>query len=298
MAVAGVALSTQRAFADEVPEYRLQISPTQDSIGTLEPGETYEGEFNVQNTGSKPYSYKTSIAPFSVKNDSYEQDFETTSQYTEITDWVTITEGAEAEVQPGEQQTVKYKIKVPKDAPARSQSAGILVTMNAGETDNGIQTIRQIGYYFYANIAGETNQTAEIVKNSIPSFLFNPPLVASSVVRNSGNIYTAAKYRLEVYNVFGGKMVYTNATENQKGEEQLDSQIIFPETERYNEVSWEGAPQLGLFKVKQTVEIFNEKSEVEKIVFICPIWFLLIIIAVVAIIIYKIVSCILRRRSA
>lgn len=298
MTILGIMTVAQPTFADGVPEYRLQISPTQNRIETLQPGETYEGEFKIQNSGSKAYSYKTSIAPFSVTGSNYEQNFENTSQYTEITDWVTITEGKQGEIQPNEQQVVKYKIKVPKDAPGRSQSAAIIVTMDAGEAEGGIQTVKQIGYYFYANIGGETKRSAEIIANKIPSFIFNPPLVVSSTVKNTGNIYTNAKYRLEVYNLFGGKMVYSNATDSEDGGEQVDSRVIFPETERYNEVSWDNAPQLGIFKVKQTVEIFNEKSEVEKIVFICPIWFLLIIIVIIAIIVYQIVSRILRRRAS
>lgn len=293
LALAGGAVHSGTVAADGgVPEYRLQISPAQNNLGELQPGETYTGTFRVQNTGQKPYQYNTEVTPYSVQGEKYEPLFNTTNQYTLMQDWVTI-DGGEGEVQPGEETEVKYTIEVPRDAPAGNQNAAIAVTMldDSVASESGIKTIQQASFIMFSNIAGETRETAEIVNNKVPSFLFAPPVTASSVVKNTGNVYTVAEYTLDVKSFFGGKDVFTTPEEDRK-------EIIFPDTERYNEVSWEGAPQIGLFKVKQTVKIFDEVSEVEKVVFLCPLWFLILIIAIIGVIIFWIVSRILKRKSA
>jgi len=292
-------LGTMPAVAeDQKPDYRLQISPTQDNAGKIEPGETHSGSFNVQNTGNKAYDYTVSIAPFSFKNDRYEQDFDATSKYTVLTDWVTFT-NENGSVEPGEQSEVKYTVKVPKDAPGGLQSAAIMVTMvNSDEMkESGVQTVSRAAFPIYMNIGGDTEERGAIIENKIPSLIFNPPLVTSSVVENAGNIYTTATYEVKVYNVFGGKEVYSNIQEDNNGEMKPDTRVIFPETERYNEVEWTNAPKFGIFRVKQTVKIFDEVSENEKLVFICPIWLILVFIAIIALVVYKIVSGIMRRRD-
>ncbi len=292
-------LSTTPAVAeDERPDYRLQISPTQDNAGKVEPGETHTGSFKVQNTGNKAYRYTVSIAPFSFKNEQYEQDFDSTSKYTVLTDWVTFANDGGL-VEPNEQSEVKYTVKVPKDAPGGLQSAAIMVTMvNDDEMkQSGVQTVSRAAFPLYMNIGGDTEERGTIIENKIPSLIFNPPLITSSVVENAGNIYTTATYEVKVYNVFGGKEVYTNIKEDNNGDMKPDTRVIFPETERYNEVEWTNAPKLGLFRVKQTVKIFDKVSEKEKLVFICPIWLILIFVAIIALIVYKLVSGVMKRRE-
>lgn len=296
---ASMGLNALPVFAeDKKPDYRLQISPTQDNVGKIDPGETRKGSFNVQNTGNKAYEYTVSVAPFSFKNENYEQDFDTSSKYTVLTDWVTFN-SEKGSVEPGEQSEVKYTIRVPSDAPGGLQSAAIMVTMtNSDEMkESGVQTVSRAAYPIYMNVGGDTEERGAVIENKIPSLIFNPPLVTSSVVENAGNIYAVATYDVKVYNVIGGKEVYSNSKEDNNGDLKPDTRVIFPETERYNEVEWTNAPKIGLFRVKQTVTIFDEVSEKEKIVFICPIWLILIFVAVIAIIVYKIVSGIMKRRE-
>ena len=57
-----------------------------------------------------------------------------------------------------------------------------------------------------------------------------------------------------------------------------------------NTISWDGAPHLGIFKVKQTVKFLGETKTTEKLVFICPIWLLFIILAIIFLIIFLIVN--------
>lgn len=149
---------------------------------------------------------------------------------------------------------------------------------------------QQVGFRVLASIDGTTRKTASITDNKVPGFIFNPPITVSSVVNNSGNIHAKATYVLQVFPLFGDEEVYTN-------EENPVELTILPETKRYNELSWDDAPHLGIFRVKQTVKIFDEVSVTEKLVFLCPIWFLFIVLLLIFCVIFWIVSRVRSRRK-
>jgi len=287
----------QPAHADDRPDYRLQISPTQDNIGVVQPGDTYTGEFKVQNTGLKAYQYKAEVTPFSVKGNDYQQDFETVSDYTVMTDWTTLT-GANGKVEPGSEATITYTIKVPRDAPAGLQAITVMVTMvNTTEMQaSGVQTVSRAAYPVYLNVDGETRRAAEIISHKVPSFSFAPAIVSTSNVKNDGNIYTNAEYWFEVRNFFNNQLEYSN-TEYIDGVETPDLAVIFPDSERYVETSWDDAPSVGIFKVKSTVKIFDEVSTIEKTVIICPLWLIVTIVLFLGVAIFWIVSRIMKRRE-
>ena len=92
---------------------------------------------------------------------------------------------------------------------------------------------------------------------------------------------------LQVWPLFSDEEICTN-------EEQPETSLILPETERYHAQSC-ALPSVGIFKAKQTVKIFGEESIVEKMVIVCPIWLLFIIFFVIAAIIIWIVVRVQKR---
>lgn len=278
------------AFAD-MPDYQIGITPTQKDLGELEPGETYTGSYKVKNTGAKTFDFKMSFLPYTVKDETYEPVYSENNTYTEITKWITLNV-MEGTLDSGQEQVIEYTISVPEDVHGGAQAATIISTMYPPESEasgNSVATTQQLGYVLYGNVDGEVIKTGEVLENNVPSFLFNPPIIGTSLVENTGNVYTRAEYKLQVFPLFSDEEVYTN-------EETPENNIVFPETKRYNEIKWEGAPQLGIFKVRQTVKIFDDESVTEKLVFLCPIWFLFIVILLVFLIIFWIVSRVIKRK--
>ena len=261
--------------------YVLGITPTQKGFETMEPGETYAGSFKVRNKGGGEFSYKIEVTPYSVEGENYSPNYDKETKYTDIVKWISIdkTEGTVAR---GQEEDISYTITVPENAHGGGQAATIMVSMG-GDSNEGLQTVRRLGYLVYGNVNGDIIRTAKILENKIPSFIFDPPIIATSVVENTGNVYTKASYTLQVFPLFSDEEIYTT-------EENPDGNILFPETKRYSEISWEGAPALGIFRVKQTIKIFDEVSEVEKLVFLCPLWFIAIILLLIFLIIFWIVS--------
>lgn len=289
-----VGLTTQPAvtYAEEVPSYRIGIAPSQQALGTITPGERYSGKFMVKNTGRESIEYTVSVAPYAVETENYNPNYSTHNRYTEISDWIT-TDKSEGTLAADEQEEISYTVTVPSDAHGGSQSATIMVTMEnpSNSEGNAVQTVRQVGYIVYGNVDGEITETGKILENKIPSFIFTPPITATSLVENTGNVYTNATYSIQVFPLFSDEEVYTN-------EEDPDKSVIFPETKRFYTASWDGAPQLGIFRVRQIVKIFDEVSTVEKLVFLCPIWFLFIVALIIFVAIFWIVSRIRGRKNA
>lgn len=273
------------ASAAEVPDYRIQISPMVLDI-ELKPGETTEAKFKVQNTGNKTFDYQMGVRPFNVVDESYSQDVSTETKYNYITDWITFSEPS-GTIEADHEVEMTLTVKVPKDVPAGGQYAMVTAALLEPGSDgegSGVSAEVQVGMLVYSkNVEGETRQTGNIVENKVPSFMFAPPIHATSVVENTGNVHAEATYIMQVYPLFGGEEVYSN-------EESPEKRTILPETRRLNTMSWGGAPQLGIFKVKQTVKFSGEESVTEKVVFICPLWFLFIILAIIFLAIFWIVS--------
>lgn len=287
LATATTGIATQVSAAEEAPKERIQLSPARLDVNDLRPGETDEVKFRVQNTGTEKFRYQVSVAPYSVTNDEYAQDFNKETNYTDIVKWITFSK-TDGELESDKQEEITATIKVPKDVPAGGQYAAIMVRIVNDKTANdnegaAISAIKQVGLIVYSNVAGTTRKEGSVVENKVPSFMFAPPISATSIVENKGNVHAEATYILQIYPFFGGEEIYTN-------EESPETRTILPETRRLNTLTWEGAPKLGIFKVKQTVKFLDQTSVTEKVLFICPIWFLLIVLAVIFLVIFWIIT--------
>ncbi len=262
----------------------MTISPPIEKI-VLVPGEVYEGSVKVSNSANagKDLKYSVRVGSFSLKEDENGEtdynytDVDTITSYNQIMEWITL--GKESGVvAPDEIDVVPYTITVPEDAPAGGQYASIIIRNDTeDDQDSGnvaIQSVVEFAESILAEVAGETRDEGEIIENNIPSILFNNELSAVSKVRNNGNVHTNAKYVLQVWPLFSDEELCTN-------EEKPGESLIMPETERVHaEKCPEGQnlPAFGLFKVRQTVEIFGEKSVAEKLILVCPLWLLFFII--------------------
>lgn len=279
----------------------LTLSPMSQKI-ILTPGESYEGAIKVANgsNSTKTIKYETSVGSFAPTREDGKDDYSgvdvaTRSNYNIMMDWITV-DGTTKTLGPNTTDVVTYKIQVPENAPAGAQYASILITdvspseVESGKSGANIESKMQIASIIYANVAGETIEKGSITENSMPSMLTSNKLEAISMVRNEGNVYTSATYTFQVWPLFSDEEICTN-------EENADSTIVLPNTERYHIQSCD-LPMVGIFKAKQAVKIFGEESVLEKTILVCPLWLLFIIIlAVVAIVIWIIIRIRVRKKS-
>lgn len=265
---------------------------------SLEAGKTAEGSITVINPNDSvsDLKYKAYVAPYGVVGDGYEADLTTDSKFNMIKDWITI-ENPTGTIEPNKTSEIKFKIKVPGDAPAGGQYAAIIITRDDDmkATDNGVavKDVFEMASLIYADVDGETVHKGEILSNEIPGFVASAPIVLSAQISNDGNIHENATVIIKATNFFNGEVIVEGDTD-----EHYYSEIIMPETTRYitREIS-EGLPLLGAVKVEQTIYYRGSSSKEEKTVIICPIWFLLLVLASIVMIIATIVMIVRKHRK-
>lgn len=273
------------AYADQKKDdIRLQISPVRQKI-SLKPGDKYSGSFRVSNIGLKNLHFKIYVAPYNVDGENYRPDHERRTHYNQIIDWVKI-DTINGSLRPDENREINYTINVPLDVPAGSQYASLMAeTINPDSDQDGsiVKATGRVGIILSAQVAGNTRYQGRLVNQSINTFFFNPPIFATSIIENTGNVGLDAKYVLKVRSFFSGSEVYSNETSPIIKE-------ILPETKRYFSLPWHNSPKLGIFKVEQTIELLGKTETITKTVFIVPIWFIVIVILLIFAIIYHFVS--------
>lgn len=277
----------------------MTISPPRQDI-VLVPGEVYEGTLLVSNSvnAAKDLKYSATIGSFGLDKDENgntdynSTDVDTITEYNQIMDWIKLDKD-HGTVAPNETDTITFTITVPEDAPAGGQYATIIVQDDTEkDSDAGgnivIENVVRFAASILAEVAGETRNEGTILDNSIPAFMLNNKLAATSTVQNSGNVHTKASYVLQVWPLIGDEEICTN-------EENPTEHTVMPGTERINAEEC-NLPPFGIFRVKQTVKIFGETSVAERVVVVCPLWLLFIIIfAIVALVIWLVMKSRVRK---
>lgn len=273
----------------------LRVAPTQFHIN-LDPGQVYSDSLKFTNDSDHEVDYVVSAMPYSLLENGdlgYEVSYTADSTYNIIKDWITFNT-TEGKLGIGESVEVDFTINVPKDAPGGGQYALIAFStqVRGGDTDKPVSVGENLvlGPVIYATMSGDTNRTAEIISNDINGFYFNPPIVAKSRVKNTGNVHAEAAYIMRVFPFFGGESIYNN-------EEKPAIDIVYPGTSRYYSLAWNEAPSIGIYKVESEVHIFDEVSKVEKVVIICPIWVLILIAVFILAVIFWIVTRVRARKA-
>ena len=277
------------------------VSP-QDQEYVLAPGQSVTGEVKATNPNDAEgkFYYVAEVVPYSVSDDgNYSLSFDAMNDHTDIVNWVTMSDDNESGVkevhgvlEPGETKKAYYTITVPKDARGGGQYFAVRVkndieaTQEAERDDTvAIKEVIGIASLVYVEVSGDIVVKGEIADNNVPGFLLNPPITTSFVVKNEGNTHAKVSYYMQVFPLFSDEEIYTT-------EENMETKYVLPGSSRVITQTWDKTPQIGIFKVKQTVyynSTDNEPSVTEKMVIVCPIWLLFLIFFVIAAIIIWIV---------
>lgn len=283
--------SAEEGEKEKVPAVHLQVSPAKTRL-SLEPGASYVASMTVMNAGKIPFHYTTDATPYSVTDENYTPNYSDKVNYSQIADWVTFDKATEeGTIEPGKEVEVAFTINVPKDAPAGGQYAAIMAQTDAGNAeDANIKTINRVGMILYASVAGDTREEGLIKSNSLPTLVFNPPVNASILVENTGNVEATATTNLRIWKLFDPETIYNNDASPSK----ID---VIPGTSRFNTLTWNEAPKIGVFWAEQTVNYLGKTSVNHKFIIICPIWLMIIIFAILFFMIFWLVSRIRTRKN-
>ena len=263
----------------------------------LMPGKVTEGSIKIVNPAdaTEDFSYKVTVTPYGVVGEDYKADLETDSTRTAIAKWIEIEEPT-GKIKPNESKEVKFKINVPANAPVGGQYATIAVSSNADASNSSgvaVQNVLEMASVIYGTVNGPIEHKGEILENNVPGFIVSPPATLSALIKNEGNIHEDASFTIKVTDFFSGNTILP--TENDDGEY---SELIMPETTRYIEREVGNLPALGVVKVVQTINYMGkEPSTTDKVIIICPIWFMALVAATTLAIIFTIVQIIRKHKK-
>ncbi len=277
-------------------ENTFTIMPMSQQV-SLTPGETYTGTLTIVNPvdATEDFHYKIEISPYGVVGEDYQADLRSVTGRNEITKWIEIEEPT-GTVKPNESKKVTFKINTPKNAAAGGQYAALTVSSDSNTaSSNGVSVnnVFEMASLIYGTVGGDITRGGEILENNVPGFIAVPPLETSVKLENTGNIHEVATVVLKVTNFFTGDVIFPT------GEETGEfSEIVMPETTYLATRNVSNLPALGVVKVSQTVYYRGQDASVtEREVIICPIWFMLLVIACIAAIVAFIVSRVRKHRK-
>ena len=276
-------LSSNQTFAVERQKTFLQVSPSKQQLGGLEPGEVREGSFKVQNIGAGAFDFKVYASSYEVKGENYDPGFDGSKDGLKIANWFTFSQDT-GHLESDTEVTINYTIRVPQNAPGGGQYGAIMVeTVKENDDKSNIQAISRVGMVIYSHINGEINRCTRILENKLPSFLFNPPIFGESRVENCGNVDAELSVSLKVYPFFSNEEIYTN-------EEKPTVLNTLPATKRYHKELWTNSPAIGIFNVEQIIKYGSETKTERKLVIVCPVWLIVLIVLFILSVIFWLVA--------
>ena len=208
----GVIATTPVYAEDNKPAVWLQISPVSERV-VLSPGQSLDYQFNVENIGGEAFQYKVYATPYGVTNKTYELNFSTETERTQVSRWITFKDAsgnfvpeATFTIEPESKQTIAYRISVPSSIPDGGQYATIFaesIPANSAAQTSGIKTVSRVGLVVYGRSTGDTINEAEISDYKFNSFLTSGQVSSTATAKNNGNTDFEVRYNLIVKSLFG-----------------------------------------------------------------------------------------------
>lgn len=271
-------------------ERSFQMSPMYENV-ILNPGDSYQSSFKLTNLSTEDdFHYYIDVEPYYVSED-YEPIFTNEGDKNQIVNWITIdSETQRGTLKPLEDKIISFVVNVPENAAAGGQYAAITaksdLAAEGGEiTGPAVGEITGIAYTFYAEITGASIVSGEILDVAVPSIQLGGKVMGVSVVKNTGNVHSFAKYRLQVKPAFSDEVVYDSDV---YAVNDSDKSIVFPDRTYKEEEYWNDTPMIGIFNVTYTVDFQGMNSEVTSMVIVCPGWLIFLASIGLAILIVRI----------
>lgn len=292
---------TNPVAALELGDVVMSITPAAQDL-ELTPGQEYTGVVVVANSGRLAFDISVSVSPYYVSDDSgyYTPDFTTESSYTKLQNWITLSTDS-VHLEPGSRANIEFTVDVPTDAPSGGQYAAIMLLSDSGEADDGGMKVNsQLAAILYGHVNGGTIRTeGTLLEHTLPGFMFNPAISISETVQNTGNVDFKVVQSLTIREFFSNQEIINPNSVSESGQ-PLGYAIatVLPGTTRTSIITWEDVPSLGLFIVEQNIAFLDQQYNYSQLVFVCPSWILVALIALIVVLALGIVYRIAARRKA
>lgn len=240
VAVLGFTLAIGNAHA--APQ-DITISPTSNSP-VINPGEVYNGSFQVINQGKSAYKFQTYSAPYHVSGENYTPDFTPIANAPNPSSWFKFSINS-ANINPTQSITIDYSITVPKTTLPGAYFGVAFAQTQFPKVPNAITLNERVGEIFYIRAAGPVKQGGELLTWQSGMFQ-EPPLTSTIRLEDTGALNFPATIQFSVKDIFG-QSKYSLSTVKE----------VLPQTIRRVTIPWDKTPSIGIFKVGGTVSFLG-----------------------------------------
>jgi hypothetical protein len=240
------------AFAGSAQAAQREITLTPTSASpVIAPGQAHTDSFQVMNNGQSGYAYSIYSSPYHVQGEDYSPRFTPVSHTIDPSKWFSFSRTS-GQSNPGQVIAIDYTIHVPGTTPPGGYYATIFAqTVSPKSNSSSVELSQRVGEIIYIQVAGPVTQGGAVLSwNS--SLLQSAPVIATTRLKNSGNLHYAATINVTVKDVFGNTK-YTYDT----------TRRVLPKTVRQIPIRWDEAPIFGLFKVSGDASYLNKRTTLE-----------------------------------
>ena len=249
----------------------IEISPVSKRLA-LVPGEKYEGDLSVKNSGGDGLWVDVYAEPNSRSKETY----------SDLSHWIRfkdedgdIKENQILYLESGEEKVVKYIVNVPTDASSGGQYATIYVETMPGPESGELEITTRLGMVLYATLPGDLHRGAAISNIERPILTLGKNISVSATVENKGNIDFQSTAEVTISS-FTGKKLY---------QDKVIADVM-PEGSKDLQIEWGDTPKYGLYSLDYTIQALGITTEGHQLVlsFPAPLFVLSLILTIAAIV--------------
>ena len=221
----------------------LTISPSAVNL-VINPGSTHKGSFELINDGTSSYDLHIYPLPYSVNGENYTPDYRALPNTPNIVNWLSL-DRTSVNLSPAQSVNIGYTLAVPPHTLPGGYYGVVFAEVRLPGVTQGVIVNEQVGEVFYVQVAGPAKKTGKILTWQA-NWLQSSPISAVLRLENDGSTHFFANTTITISDILGNAK-YTYNTQK----------VLLPQTVRRLNISWPGAPPIGLFKVGGSTTIFG-----------------------------------------
>lgn len=257
----------------------LTVSPPTRNL-SLAPGQTVESSIKLKNSGAMPVEVDIYTEGFNIKNEFYDQEFHHDGNPLAAENWLVIDQKKYL-MQPGQEATVGYHIKVPANAEPGGHYVAIFAQTEPKAARGDVVEIKRLAHLLYIEVTGAISRTGQIDLLTGSFWPKRSPIASQLRLTNTGNTH----YRVD------GFVTLTNVLGSEVSRARVEG-LLMPRTTRLFTTANEAPDWPGIYK--QTAQIsFPNGPPVQKtrwVLYLPPLYLYLLgglLIVVIGTIIWR-----------
>lgn len=251
----------------------ITLSPASTEL-SIAPGQSATKSFDIINAGSDSFNFNTSVAPYSVKGETYDPRFTQLPNTTNVTSWVHISK-ASGVVQSNKLTTIEYTVSVPKNTAPGGYYAVLFAQTSPTTSSNGVIAHNRVGNILYITVQGTVRKSGSVVADSLSHFVVSDTLKIGMKVSNTGGVHFLTHTTVTVTGITG-KKVFSASQDH----------YVLPQTQRDIVVSWSPSSLMNIYTVHRTATVAGVEKTLPQqwVVSVQPRALLFVVLIVVLII--------------